>query len=154
MSESSKEVEVRDEQGNLTGRFQLADGQLQGKATLYSAGRVLAEVGYADGLRHGEMRIYGDDGQPSSIVAHAAGLPHGEAMYFYPDGTLARRAAYKDGRLHGEVRDFAPDGKQISCTTYVEGRKQEAVANGPATAPSVGAPSERRKSWLARMVEG
>ena len=112
MADPSQEVEVRDEQGRLTGRFEMAGGELHGLSTLYGGGRTIAEIGYANGLRHGEMRCYGEDGQLSSAVPHAGGVPHGEASFFHPGGGLARLAHYKDGRLHGEVRDFGLDGKE------------------------------------------
>lgn len=152
MSESSKEVEVRDERGRLTGRFKLADGRLDGPCTLYSTGRVIAEINYASGQREGEMRSFGDDGQLSSIVPHSADLPDGEARYFHPDGSLARVANYREGRLHGEVRDYAPGGKLLSIAKFVDGKLQPAdqvAADAPQAAPT--APG---KSWLARLVEG
>lgn len=153
MSDSSNEVEVHDERGRLTGRFELADGQLHGKSTIYGRDHVLAHINYARGQRHGEMRSYGEQGQLSSIVPHADGFPHGEATYFYPDGSLARAAQFKQGRLHGVVRDFAPDGKQIACDTYVDGEKQDASAKPPAAA-ATDADGVKRRSWLTRLVEG
>lgn len=153
MSDTAKEVEVRDERGRLTGRFQLAEGQLHGLSTLYNLGRVVAEIHYEHGLRQGEMCSYGESGQPSAIIPHANDLPHGEATFYDPDGALARIANYKDGRLHGEVRDFAPDGRQIDCSTYIEGKKQDAGATAPVTAKD-NAKAGQGKSWLARLVEG
>ncbi len=152
MSETSKEVEVSDDHGRLTGRFQLADGRLHGPCTLYSAGRMIAEIPYAHGQREGEMLTYGEHGLPSSVVPHHADLPDGEARYFHPDGSLARLANYREGRLHGEVRDYAPDGKQLSLVKYIDGKAvpEEQAAAGPAQAP-MPAPG---RSWLARLVEG
>ena len=152
MGETSKEVEVRDEQGRLTGRFQLADGRLHGPCTLYSAGRVIAEISYAHGQREGEMRSYGENAELGSIVPHHADLPDGEARYFHPDGGIARVANFREGRLHGEVRDYAPDGKLLSLTKYIDGKVQaeEQAGAGPAPAPGPAA----GKSWLARLVEG
>lgn len=147
MSESAKEVEVRDGRGRLTGRFQMADGQLHGPATLYADGRVLAEIAYLQGLRHGEMRSYGDFGQLSSVVPHADDVPHGEARYFHPDGvTMARCADYQHGRLHGEVRDYSPDGKLVSSTKYVEGKPQTAAGQAASGPPATAAPRDGRKS--------
>jgi len=153
MNDSGKDIEVRDEHDQLIGRFRLEDGQLHGKSTLYSGSRVIAEIAYVSGQRHGEMRSFGDEGQLSSVVLYAAGLPHGEASYFYPDGSLARHACHKEGRLHGEVRDYAPDGKELACDSYIEGKKQLApsrVTAAAATSPE----GEQRRSWLARLVEG
>jgi antitoxin component YwqK of YwqJK toxin-antitoxin module len=151
-------IEVRDDRGRLTGRFQLQDGQLHGPATLYANGRVLAEMTYVHGLRHGEMRSYGEYGQISSVVAHADDEPHGEARYFHPDGALARSAVYQQGRLHGEVRDYSPDGMLVSSTRYVEGQAQAAVGAAgqgePAAASTGPAARDGRKSWLSRLVEG
>jgi antitoxin component YwqK of YwqJK toxin-antitoxin module len=153
MADPSKEVEVRDEQGRLTGRFEMAGGELHGLSTLYGGGRTIAEIGYANGLRHGEMRCYGEDGQLSSAVPHAGDVPHGEASFFHPGGGLARLAHYKDGRLHGEVRDFGLDGKEISSTTYIDGKQQNKP--GASTHAAGGSDKgETRKSWLARLVEG
>lgn len=153
MSDASKEVEVRDEQGQLTGRFSLADGKLHGQSTIFGGGRVLAYINYAHGLRQGDMRCYGEQGQLSSIVPHSGGLPHGEASYFYPDGSLARRAHFRHGRLHGEVCDFNPDGKQLTCDAYLDGVKQDAGAKPAASAPAK-ADNAQRRSWLTRLVEG
>lgn len=152
MSDPVKEVEVHDKQGRLTGRFQLAGGELHGLATLFSAGRMLAEVRYLNGMRDGEMRSYGEFGQLASIVPHAADVPHGEARFFHPDGSLARSAGYKEGRLHGEVRDYAPDGKLVSVTNYVDGKPEE--ASGQAIAPAPSPALQARKTWLTRLVEG
>lgn len=153
MSDASKEVEVRDEEGRLTGRFCLADGKLHGLATIFGADRVLAHINYAHGLRQGEMRCYGEQGQLSSIVPHADGLAHGEASYFYPDGGLARRAHFRQGRLHGEACDFGPDGKQLTCDAYLDGVKQDAGGKPAAAAPAK-ADNAQRRSWLTRLVEG
>jgi len=153
MSDSGQEIDVRDEQGRLTGRFQLADGKLHGKSTLYDRGAVLAEINYVNGLRHGEMRSYGDNGLLLSVVPHAFDLPHGEASYFHPDGAIARRASYMEGRLHGEVRDYSPEGEELSCDTYVDGRKQDAPGKAPAQAGKT-VEAQGRKSWLTRLVEG
>ncbi|WP_051294184.1 toxin-antitoxin system YwqK family antitoxin [Pseudoduganella violaceinigra] len=152
MDDSSKEYEVRDEQGRLTGRFRLADGKLHGRSTLYSGGGIIAEICYAQGLRQGEMRSYGADGALSSVVVYAADLPHGEASYFHADGGAARIANYKEGRLHGEVRDFAPDGKLLSTSNYIEGELQPAPVKAEARPERVA--GGERKSWLARLVEG
>ena len=153
---NAQAIEVRDDRGRLTGRFHLQDGRLHGPATLYTDGRVLAEIGYVLGLRHGEMRSYGEFGQLSSVVAHADDVPHGEAQYFHPDGALARSAVYQQGRLHGEVRDYSPDGKLVSATQYVEGKPQTAAgaASGTVVAPAASATRDGRKSWLSRLVEG
>lgn len=153
MNDSHKEIEVRDDQGKLTGRFQLVDGKLHGKAILFSGGRVIAEIGYLHGQRQGEMRSFGDDGQLSSVIQHSEGLPHGEASYFYPDGSLARHANYKEGRLHGEVRDYAPDGKELACDSYIDGKKQAAPSR-VTTAAATSSEGEQRRSWFARLVEG
>jgi antitoxin component YwqK of YwqJK toxin-antitoxin module len=153
---SDQAIEVRDDRGRLTGRFHLQEGQLHGPATLYVDGRVLAEIGYVFGLRHGAMRSYGEFGQLSSVVPHADDVPHGEAQYFHPDGALARSAVYQHGRLHGEVRDYSPDGKVVSATQYVEGKPQTAAgaAGGAGVAPAASATRDGRKSWLSRLVEG
>jgi antitoxin component YwqK of YwqJK toxin-antitoxin module len=152
MGNGTETVEVRNEQGRLTGRFEMTDGRLHGRAVLYGPVRVLAEIQYCHGVREGEMRSYGESEELSSIVPHAADLPHGEARYFYPDGKLARIAHYRHGLLHGEVSDYAPDGELLSTSHYVEGKKQE--GGGERSAPVESKPTEPRKSWLARLVEG
>jgi antitoxin component YwqK of YwqJK toxin-antitoxin module len=153
MNDYTDTVEVRDEQGRLTGRFEMADGRLHGRATLYGPVRVLAEIQYSHGLRQGEMRSYGESEELSSIVPHAADLPHGEARYFYPDGKLARSAHYRNGLLHGEVCDYAPDGELLSTSHYVDGKRQDGAGQRSA-ASAENKPTEPRKSWLARLVEG
>lgn len=153
MSDCTEAVEVRDDQGRLTGRFEMAGGRLHGQAILYGPVRVLAEIQYSHGLREGEMRSYGESEELSSIVPHAADLPHGEARYFYPDGRLARTAHYRHGLLHGEVSDYAPDGEVLATSRYVDGKRQD--GGGKRSAPGVESKStEPRKSWLARLVEG
>lgn len=155
MDNPACEVEVCDDTGKLTGRFQLVDGRLHGTSTMFSEGRVIAEICYAQGLRHGEMRSYGDSGQLSSVVQHAADLVQGEACYYHPNGALARRANYQGGRLHGEVCDYAPDGELVSRTLYIDGKLQPPPAGsaaGDAAGKSAG--SAPPKSWLARLVEG
>jgi antitoxin component YwqK of YwqJK toxin-antitoxin module len=151
MSQTGREIEVRDDQGRLTGRFALAEGRLHGLCTLYGAGRMIAEISYAHGQRDGEMRSYGENGELSSSVLHQADVPHGEARYFHADGSLARVANYSEGRLHGEVRDYAPDGKLLSLTEYVHGKAQAA---GQAAVAAPAAVAVAGKSWLARLVEG
>lgn len=154
MNETNSEVEIRDEHGRLTGRFGFLDGRLHGLATLFDSGRLLAEISYDHGLRHGDMRCYGVEGQLSGVVPHVADLQHGEARYFYPDGALARCANYKDGRLHGEVRDYAQDGSLLSTTNYEEGKKQGSSSAMPAATAVPDEAAAQRKSWLARLVEG
>jgi len=153
---SDQAIEVRDDRGRLTGRFHMHEGQLHGPATLYADGRVLAEIAYVQGLRHGDMHSYGEFGQLSSVVAHADDVPHGVARYFHPDGALARSATYQQGRLHGEVCDYGPDGALITRTRYVEGKPQAAVGPASGAAAGADAPATRdgRKSWLSRLVEG
>jgi antitoxin component YwqK of YwqJK toxin-antitoxin module len=57
-------VVLYDEEGRVRQRSEFADGQLHGLTALFEEERLLAEINYANGKRHGEMRSYGPDGTP------------------------------------------------------------------------------------------
>jgi antitoxin component YwqK of YwqJK toxin-antitoxin module len=120
-------VQLYDEDEGLRQQSTYVHGLMDGKTAMYADGRLLAEIDYVQGKRHGIFQSYGETGKPSSRVAYANDKPQGAAEYYYPAGQLARRAQHVDGLLDGEVHDYDEAGLLLATTTYARGRRQGAL---------------------------
>jgi antitoxin component YwqK of YwqJK toxin-antitoxin module len=173
-------VHLYDEDGGVRQQSSYVRGLMDGRTMMYADGRLLAEIDYVQGRRHGWFQSYGDTGKLSSRVAYVNDKPHGAAEYFYPGGQLARRAHHVDGLLDGEVHDYDEAGLLLSTTTYARGRRQGALTlfypNGKAreitmyeddrkagaprrydengAAPGAGGEAPPRRSMLSKWIEG
>lgn len=100
-----------------------------------------------DGVRHGPMRIWWDngwlraestwvagaetgpvksfyrDGRPQLDTTHRDGRPEGRYTFWHPNGQRARAMTYEAGRPHGYAQYWDEAGHPSSQGAFVEGRK-------------------------------
>ena len=63
----------------------------------------------AEGRRHGECRLYRQDGSLKLHCRYRAGVLSGPFTGYHPGGATARRGEFVAGKLHGPVTRFAGD---------------------------------------------
>jgi antitoxin component YwqK of YwqJK toxin-antitoxin module len=90
----------------------------------------------AEGRRHGECRLYRQDGSLKLHCQYRAGVLSGPFTGYHPGGATARRGEFVAGKLHGPVTRFAgeklgseplraccvPPGATELRSSYVEGQ--------------------------------
>lgn len=103
----------------LQGKLQ--DGALDGPVRIQEAGRLQAQLGYANGVLHGPSILYHPNGQVSAQLPYSDGRLHGVAQYFAAEGWLQRKATYRQGLMHGEASSYYPDGNLAELELYRDG---------------------------------
>lgn len=94
-----------------------------GAFTTYWSDTQPREVGhYKDGLRHGPLEAFHENGALELKGVFVEGVPEGMLEIFDAQGRRVRSEQWKDARLEGLQSTFRPDGSVASTTEYHRGR--------------------------------
>lgn len=94
------------------------NGKLHGwKITYYSDGKPTEKTHYKQGLKDGELLIYGQNGQLLQKYNYKNDKLHGNSKIFNAEGNINSEGAYKQGLRDGEWR-FYSEGKLDSIQKY------------------------------------
>ena len=89
--------------------------QLHGRCTYCTAGRVILEINFEEGVQQGLMKTYHGNGLLQSCVMYENGQMEGLFQIFDERGRLVRVSPYVKGQLEGEVVTYFMDGKTPSA---------------------------------------
>jgi antitoxin component YwqK of YwqJK toxin-antitoxin module len=100
----------------------------------YLDGKLVSEITYRDGIRHGLTKTYYASGVIKQIIPYCSGLKCDTARWFYEDGKLFRNTPYLNDMIHGTQVQFYRNGRVKASMSYEMGiRKndlQEYYENG------------------------
>ena len=88
-----------------------------------SAGKVVYEETYQEGMRHGYKRIYYNDGNLCEEYRYHLGDFEGPYRLYYPNGKVAENGNFKNDVLDGKVESFRPDGTPSRTEHYSMGTR-------------------------------
>ncbi|MFO7575819.1 MAG: hypothetical protein R6W67_11755 [Bacteroidales bacterium] len=100
----------------------------------YLDGKLISEISYRNGIRHGLTKTYYSSGVIKQIIPYCDGLKCDTARWFYEDGKLFRNTPYLNDMIHGTQVQFYRNGRVKASMSYEMGiRKndlQEYYENG------------------------
>ncbi len=103
-----------------------ADGDLHGRAATWDRrGVLLTEEHWAAGQLHGPARTWsGPEGERwvEIELGYQDGVPHGEQLRRRDADTVQLRHRYQAGQLHGRQQAWHPNGEMHYDLTFVEGQ--------------------------------
>lgn len=89
------------------------NGMLHGPVTFYSnEGSLLAQTWYNHGVQQGKAWFHYYTGQLYGVNRFIDGQFEGLQQYYYPDGRVKTLLSYLQGQLNGEVLLFHPNGQK------------------------------------------
>lgn len=100
----------------------------------YSEGKLVSEISYRNGIRHGLTKTYYPSGTIKQLITYCDGLKCDTARWFYEDGKLFRNTPYVNDAIHGTQVQYYRNGRVKASMGYEMGiRKndlQEFYENG------------------------
>lgn len=101
------------------------DGLLHGPVTFYKEnGQLLAQSWYVRGVQQGRARYYYHSGQLYGMQTYRDGKLDGIQSYYYPNGQLKTFLRYHCGCLNGEVWLYYPNGKLKREQHFLYGKRE------------------------------
>ena len=76
------------------------------------------EYSVLNGKRHGNYKLWNDDGKPEEEKTYKDGILHGPSKEYYSSGQLLRELIYKDGKKEGPFKEYDWDGQLKSKGIY------------------------------------
>jgi len=137
MAEPVETVEV-DAKGEVTSRYTLVNGLLEGELTQFGpGGSVSARQHFHAGVLEGEGSEWSPAGKLVSRAQFRGGLPHGERVAFDDAGRLEQRVQFVAGKLSGKA-EFFHRGQLQTEIEFLEGQRHgRFVAYGETGHPSL-----------------
>jgi tricorn protease-like protein len=83
---------------------------------------LIEEIIYKDGLMHGHIHTFHNNGKPMVKTNFQNGKEHGHRQEWFPDGTLKYSCFYSHGKLDGEMINYYLNGKIMLKCAYIEGQ--------------------------------
>lgn len=100
---------------------------LQGEVLSHTpAGQLACRAQFADGLPHGAVHLYDEDGRVRQQSAYVRGLMDGKTT-MYADGLLLAEVDYVQGKRHGFFRSYGDTGTLSSCVAYAKDKPHGAA---------------------------
>lgn len=104
-----------------------ADQPLQGEVLSHTlAGQLACRAQFADGLPHGPVHLYDDDGRVRQQSAYVRGLMDGKTM-LYANGLLLAEIDYVQAKRHGCFQSYGDTGKLSSRVAYAKDKPHGAA---------------------------
>jgi antitoxin component YwqK of YwqJK toxin-antitoxin module len=104
----------RFENGAISRRVQIANGEKQGLMTdYYPDGRLLAERWFKDDRQDGRTVIYYSSGKIKEAQYYQHGEQHGGDSIWYENGQLQFTVFFQNGKKNGYLRKWLPDGELV-----------------------------------------
>ncbi|MGB0521394.1 MAG: toxin-antitoxin system YwqK family antitoxin [Flammeovirgaceae bacterium] len=85
-------------------------------------GKLMSEVNYKAGKRHGNARDYYKTGQLRLATNYQEGKKHGNLYFYHPNGQLYKHTQYINGVQHGTVSIYYANGKPWATGTFADGQ--------------------------------
>jgi antitoxin component YwqK of YwqJK toxin-antitoxin module len=92
------------------------NGQL-GKIAMY-IDEIKSQVPLNNGIKHGEQKMYREDGQLWKTTMYTNGKKNGESKLYHENGALKESRMYIDGKTQGEFKRYHPNGKLMEQGMY------------------------------------
>lgn len=116
-------VQDRDAEGNLLSAYHIHNGRRHGECRMFSEeGQVRAEMFYLDGKLHGPSLMYSENGAVLAKTWYCEGKRIGKAHFYYLSGALASLQKFKEGHWEGVQEYFYADGSKKSLIPFRQGR--------------------------------
>ena len=90
---------------------------------IWEEDKVMKEVEYKEGKKHGEEIIYDKDGGIRRKIEYKEGIKDGKEVEYYQGGNRKIETWYKKGLKHREQIEWYEDGKEKQKTYWKEGKK-------------------------------
>ncbi|MCH7729889.1 MAG: hypothetical protein IH991_25975, partial [Planctomycetes bacterium] len=76
---------------------------------------------FREGLLHGKWTIEDEEGRIVSEIEYVNGARHGQMTRFYPDGSKMREINFRNGYVDGLYREFNEKGELVVERKYIDG---------------------------------
>jgi len=100
----------------------------------YSGTKLLKEVTFRNGIKHGETRTYYQGGQLYQTLWYENGLREDSSKWYYLEGQVFRSTPYKSDTIDGTQIQYYRNGKVKARLGYLNGFRtpllEEYTANG------------------------
>lgn len=96
--------------GTIYTEIPMKNGKKNGRAKIYSKGKVRQEVDYVDDVRHGEYRHYYESGVLYKVTPFVNNKEHGIEKRYRKDGLLSAEIPYNNGVLCMGLQEYLLDG--------------------------------------------
>jgi antitoxin component YwqK of YwqJK toxin-antitoxin module len=113
-----------------------------------SAGTVVFEETYRDGLRDGDKKLYFDNGKPCEEYQYNLGNRHGIVAMYYANGKLCEKGTYRNGEPDGKFEHYTEAGLLEKIEIYKMGSR-----HGKAIFSVKGAKTQEILFWDAIMED-
>lgn len=114
-------AEVRDENGNLTERFERRRKDFA-KHGLYqrfnAAGKIVEEARFENDTLQGEHKFFYASGTLEILEPNVNGKIHGKYKKYFENGSLALEQDYVNGVLEGQSTAWYPNGQKKEVVTF------------------------------------
>lgn len=121
-------VMSRDAEGNLQSAYLLCEGRRHGECRLFAEnGRLRAEMYYLHGKLHGPSVTYADAGGILSKTWYCEGKKEGKAHFYSSSGALVSQQRFKKGEWEGVQEYFYENGSLKSLIPFRLGKLQGEV---------------------------
>lgn len=87
----------------------------------FSQQRLLKEVTFKNGIRHGETKTYYPDGKLYQTFWYENDLKEDSARWYYPEGQVFRATPFKNDTIHGIQIQYYRDGHVRARLGYEKG---------------------------------
>jgi antitoxin component YwqK of YwqJK toxin-antitoxin module len=116
-------VQEKDKEGNLLSAYLVEGGRRHGECRLFAEeGKLRAEMFYLHGKLHGPSVMYGEEAEVLAKTWYCDGKKVGKAHFYFPNGRLASVQRFKNGHWEGMQEYFYADGSTKSRIPFREGK--------------------------------
>ncbi|MFN0174568.1 MAG: toxin-antitoxin system YwqK family antitoxin [Saprospiraceae bacterium] len=130
------------ETGQVSRRFNIVNGKIEGKMTdYYNDGKLMAERYFVNGAQEGRTVIYYPSGQIKEVQYFELGKKQGGDTLWYEDGNIQFVTTLKNDKKDGYLRKWNPSGDLIfeakySLDTLIEVKGQKISPDNLSAKPS------------------
>ncbi len=90
-------------QGGNIFYYHVENGLLQRQIGYYLSGQLFRDFSYVDGVTHGEMKVFHENGQQKIAYTSVDGQVEGTFIMWDEDGNITRELTYKAGKVIPET---------------------------------------------------
>jgi hypothetical protein len=101
----------------------VADTGFTGIKKYFSKERLVKDVTFKNGVRHGLMKTYSIDGVLYQTFWYENGKIQDTAKMYFPDGRVFRKTPFKDDSAHGVQTQYYGSGKVRARINFVNGSR-------------------------------
>lgn len=101
--------------------MQIPDTGFTGIKKYYSINRLIKEVTFKNGIRHGEMKSFYQGGQLYQTFWYENGLKEDSAKWYYLEGPVFRSTPFLHDTIHGTQIQYYRNGRVKAKLHYIKG---------------------------------